>query len=866
MSINKTTFAISSYSTSDLINIGTPLSVSYLIDEKYTIDNTNGVIYPNSAVVHKNVYDLVSKIDDLLTNTTEQPVYTEWNWANWYGAGSLVYTYDNATLDYKFYKAAKMTNPLITLDNTTYWNDFVSPVWSIAGGETYVKGSVVHVITEGTYSFYESLKDVIIDIDINNIEYWRPLNLEAWLYDKRYNIGTKVYSENVVYTTIKTILPVTKIDNTSYWTPYFNYYALINIAGIVSVELENSLEILSGHITDLKNLFELDTTGKSDAEMLEIYDSMYNLNVTIQSDWVSAETTYNNMTKEVTSTYSLLWKNMYDANIYITELNLYTVDPMRVLESIKYLDSFQELLASTESKSIVAYVSNLYVQQDPAQKNGAYFVYDINRSRFIKALVGQHDHRNKAILDEISQSYDELSDTDNTSNKVLTIRKEIAEGTSDLQWEFHAQWTDIDLMPDKPTDGKEYILKLDDAGLLQWTDKITSSIAFIKKEKEILADGIEVEFDVELSFDNEGVPTDSMMLFKNSLYISSYTWEYDANAKILNITLTNGETFNTDDFVTVILIRNTSAEMLSKLSDQYVSKKEAVEILSNGSISLRDYVKKETLSKYSLRNHIHTRYASLDHSHWGVYADYYHNHDGLYMTRDNVNQTLANILSINPDLVNIISTIASDLETLNSTFVSKVVYDQYIALTDQRLDDLEVVDENSLFINPSTGEVSKKTGISTFEAVDIKSFQVQTKYKVSDLPGETEVYNLEDWLDHVLDLISTEELRIKQVYQTTMKADKVIRAYVLSSGDADLVIDDFTIISAKLKINTPFENPISIYIDETILIDSAEITEDTISFTNYDIYEVINIEKTISFNLVSGDSGDAILIITGFAI
>jgi hypothetical protein len=105
-------------------------------------------------------------------------------------------------------------------------------------------------------------------------------------------------------------------------------------------------------------------------------------------------------------------------------------------------------------------------------------------------------------------------------------------------------------------------------------------------------------------------------LFKNSLYVSidNYTTEYDINANILTITLTN-ETFDIDDFVTFILVRNTSAEMLSKLSDQYVSKNEAIEILSNGTINLSDYVKNENLSKYSLKNHMHENYSSIDHSH-----------------------------------------------------------------------------------------------------------------------------------------------------------------------------------------------------------------------------------------------------------
>jgi hypothetical protein len=118
---------------------------------------------------------------------------------------------------------------------------------------------------------------------------------------------------------------------------------------------------------------------------------------------------------------------MYDANIYIRELNLFNVDPIRVLESIRYLDSFQELLASEQNREIVAYVDNLYLQQDPSQKNGAYFIYDLNKNRFIKALVGQHDHKNKEILDEIGRSLDEISNSDNTDAKVLVIRKEVSE-------------------------------------------------------------------------------------------------------------------------------------------------------------------------------------------------------------------------------------------------------------------------------------------------------------------------------------------------------------------------------------------------------------------------------------------------------
>jgi hypothetical protein len=77
MNNKKTTLSISSYSNSNLINISAPLNVSYLIDEKYTMDNTNGYTYPNFAIVHKNAYSVISKIDDILKNTSDAPVYTQ---------------------------------------------------------------------------------------------------------------------------------------------------------------------------------------------------------------------------------------------------------------------------------------------------------------------------------------------------------------------------------------------------------------------------------------------------------------------------------------------------------------------------------------------------------------------------------------------------------------------------------------------------------------------------------------------------------------------------------------------------------------------------------------------------------------------
>jgi len=77
-------------------------------------------------------------------------------------------------------------------------------------------------------------------------------------------------------------LPVTKIDNRDYWSPFFNYYALISLAENKSIELNNSLGVLDDLVEDLKEKFEINLDEKTNEEIAQIYEDMYNLNNSIQ--------------------------------------------------------------------------------------------------------------------------------------------------------------------------------------------------------------------------------------------------------------------------------------------------------------------------------------------------------------------------------------------------------------------------------------------------------------------------------------------------------------------------------------------------------------------------------------------------------
>lgn len=81
---------------------------------------------------------------------------------------------------------------------------------------------------------------------------------------------------------------------------------------------------------------------------------------------------------------------------------------------------------------------------------------------------------------------------------------------------------------------------------------------------------------------------------------------------------------------TLIIIKNSAGGSLAReIAENYVSKDDAVKILSHGKISLKDYAKATDLIAYSRIGHTHSQYALKDHNHDYKYANYHHTHPEL---------------------------------------------------------------------------------------------------------------------------------------------------------------------------------------------------------------------------------------------
>lgn len=85
--------------------------------------------------------------------------------------------------------------------------------------------------------------------------------------------------------------------------------------------------------------------------------------------------------------------------------------------------------------------------------------------------------------------------------------------------------------------------------------------------------------------------------------------------------------------IDLIIIRKSSGGSLAEeLAQNYISKKDAVEILSRGKLNLEEYAKKSELSKLAKLNHKHSQYALKEHVHDSRYAMFQHTHPELYAT------------------------------------------------------------------------------------------------------------------------------------------------------------------------------------------------------------------------------------------
>lgn len=193
----------------------------------------------------------------------------------------------------------------------------------------------------------------------------------------------------------------------------------------------------------------------------------------------------------------------------------------------------------------------------------------------------------------------------------------------------------------------------DENGNLVWENRLLPTQSFYCRHKYVEHEidenaYLDIEFE-NVYFDSEYdfpiIMIDQLFAF-DAEYFTVGTEQQNLKLKI------PGYYFKEDgsERVTLVVIKNTMGNAISQeMLRNYVSKEDAIKILSHGSITLDDFVKYTDLDNYAFKAHTHSNFALLGHTHDYRYADYRHTH-AEYVTSYKLLQVINQVINtVYPD-------------------------------------------------------------------------------------------------------------------------------------------------------------------------------------------------------------------------
>jgi len=185
-------------------------------------------------------------------------------------------------------------------------------------------------------------------------------------------------------------------------------------------------------------------------------------------------------------------------------------------------------------------------------------------------------------------------------------------------------------------------LTTDDAGNIVWDNKFIAANTFkyiskvykysdmttiMHQFSETTASIPSIKVTIpEINYDSASMP---MVMFNNS-FIYNINYMVD-NGNFVCYIPSGDESYYYDPdeltfTLTVLIISNGATSVANSLAENYISKDDAIQILSRGSINLDKYATKTNLDKKANKYHTHSQYAEIYHNHDARYADYHHTH------------------------------------------------------------------------------------------------------------------------------------------------------------------------------------------------------------------------------------------------
>ena len=374
--------------------------------------------------------------------------------------------------------------------------------------------------------------------------------------------------------------------------------------------------------------------------------------------------------------------------------------PVEVTKTVNSIDLLYTIDISQyeTGSSVIVFVRNV---NDPSTATkgeipyrGSFYKYDWDTSGWIQIVLGNHSHSNMAILDQLGTINTDSMKTG--EKKVISIEKIDPDEDDNIRTvDYKINFEDSNALPDVPEDvkGKPLYLSADKEGNFEWTNSFVPAQTF--KILKLTVDQTNLVNNKQLHISQDELDknnvyfnpdlNDEILLFDSGSLVN-ITSQKDDTGLTLNIQDNDTNLFEEGETLTLLVIRNGIAGLLDSIKEQYITKAEAIELLSNGTLNLNSYITKDDLKKYAAQiNHTHSQY--LRKNDYDIfdyrYADYQHTHSE-YTTREQVLSIIADAAGETGeiDTDKIIETIVTNLENkiheLDTKYYNKEQVDDLI--------------------------------------------------------------------------------------------------------------------------------------------------------------------------------------------
>lgn len=321
--------------------------------------------------------------------------------------------------------------------------------------------------------------------------------------------------------------------------------------------------------------------------------------------------------------------------------------PVELFASVDNLESLSQIQGLPIDENVFVYVRN--VLNSTSRQQSAFYMHDCKTKIWKEVLLGSHSHENKELLDQLGQI--DVENLPNGMTRMLAISKIDLDPdeNKDIAYKYKLEWKETPPeLPEIPEDMLNTPAYLTvENGNYVWKNQMAPAQTFQYKQVVVSDQDLPNKLRVDnIVFNKDN--GDTILLFDNGQFVYDFNIIIESTDEENNTTLyieTTKDIFEVGETISLLVIKNGVQGFLEIAEKEFLTKAEAVEILSGKGLSLYKYATKNDLKKKADKQHTHSQFSKVGHDHDDRYAMYSHSHDGFYLQYHEVYAVIAGFLS-----------------------------------------------------------------------------------------------------------------------------------------------------------------------------------------------------------------------------